>query len=93
VPGYTINPDGGIIPDELIVSALKYYRSQKEFSNGGGYQKLTWYLRRDFNYIVNSKKISALPGKQFAFTLKNLRVMSEANYNKLNGKITSKNSP
>jgi len=25
--------------------------------------------------------------------LKNLRVMSEANYNKLNGKITSKNSP
>jgi len=28
-----------------------------------------------------------------ALTLKNLRVMSEANYNKLNGKITSKNSP
>ncbi len=52
--------DGSIIPDELIVSALEHYRNKKEFSNGGGYQKLTWYLRRDFNYIVNSKKVYRL---------------------------------
>ncbi len=60
MPGYTINPDGSIIVDELIVSALEQYRNKKEFSNGGGYQKLTWYLRRDFNYIVNSKKVYRL---------------------------------
>ena len=60
VPGYTINPDGSIILDELIVSALEQYRQKKEFSNGGGYQKLTWYLRRDYSYRINSKKIYRL---------------------------------
>ena len=60
IPGYTINPDGSIIFDEFIVSALEHYRIQKEFSNGGGYQKLTWYLRRDYNYKINSKKIYRL---------------------------------
>jgi len=39
---------------------LEKYRSQKEFANGGGYQKLTWYLRRDYNYTVNPKKIYRL---------------------------------
>ena len=32
----------------------------KEFANGGGYQKLTHYLKRDFKYTVNSKKIYRL---------------------------------
>ncbi len=60
VPGYTVNPDGTIIVDSLIVSALLNYRSRKEFANGGGYQKLTEYLKRDYNYIVNPKKIYRL---------------------------------
>ncbi len=60
VPGYTINPDGSIILEEFIVSALEQYRGKKDFANGGGYQKLTWYIRRDYNYWVNSKKIYRL---------------------------------
>ncbi len=59
-PGYTVNPDGLIIVDNLIVSALLDYRSRKEFANGGGYQKLTEYLRRDYHYHVNPKKIYRL---------------------------------
>ncbi len=39
---------------------MEKYRSLKEFANGGGYQKLTHYLRRDYNYFVNSKKIYRL---------------------------------
>jgi putative transposase len=60
VPGYTVNPDGSVILDDLIVSALQNYRSEKEFSNGGGYQKLSEYLRRDYQYYVNPKKIYRL---------------------------------
>lgn len=60
IPGYTVNPDGAIIPDELIVSALVNYRTRKEFANGGGYQKFSHYLRRDYNYTVNPKKIYRL---------------------------------
>lgn len=60
IPGYTINPDGTIILDGVIVSALEHYRSQKEFANGGGYQKLACYLRRDYNYTVNPKKVYRL---------------------------------
>jgi putative transposase len=44
----------------VIVSALENYRSKKEFANGGGYQKLTDYLKRDFKYTVNPKKIYRL---------------------------------
>jgi putative transposase len=60
VPGYTVNPDGSIIVDNLIVTALLDYRSRKEFANGGGYHKLSEYLRRDYNYVVNPKKIYRL---------------------------------
>jgi putative transposase len=60
VPGYTINPDGTIIPDIVIVNALKDYRNQIDFSNAGGYQKLNHYLRKDFNFFVNPKKIYRL---------------------------------
>lgn len=60
IPGYTVNPDGSIIPDGLIVSALENYRSRKEFANGGGYQKLSQYLRRDYKYTVNPKKVYRL---------------------------------
>ena len=57
VPGYTINPDGSYILDELIISALTSYRDRQEFANAGGYHKLSHYLRRDYGYIVNPKKI------------------------------------
>jgi len=30
VPGYTINPDGSIVLDELIVSVLEQYRNKKK---------------------------------------------------------------
>lgn len=60
IPGYTVNFDGTIIPDRSIVAALKQYRSRDEFVNGGGYQKLRYYLRRDFGYYVNHKKLYRL---------------------------------
>jgi putative transposase len=60
ITGYTINTDGTIILDGVIVSALENYRNQKEFSNGGGYQKLTRHLKRDYNYTVNHKKVYRL---------------------------------
>ncbi len=60
IPGYTVNPDGKIIQDKLILSALAQYRDQKEFSNGGGYQKLTHYLKRDYGYYINQKKVYRL---------------------------------
>lgn len=43
--------------DASIVLALKGYRSQLEFCNGGGYHVLSRYLRRDFGIIVNPKKV------------------------------------
>lgn len=55
-----MNPDGSIIPDELIIAALESYRKRKEFANGGGYQKLSHYLRRDHDYTVNPKKVYRL---------------------------------
>ncbi|MCP3923182.1 MAG: transposase [Desulfobacterales bacterium] len=42
------------------MEAIGKYRNLKEFANGGGYQKLTHYLRRDYNYFVNSKKVYRL---------------------------------
>ena len=60
IPGYTINPDGSYIFDKLIVSALTSYRDRKEFANAGGYHKLSHYLRRDADYIVNPKKVYRL---------------------------------
>ncbi len=47
-----------------IISALVNYRSRKEFANGGGYQKLTHYLRRDYGYTVNPKKVYRLCREQ-----------------------------
>ena len=46
LPGYSINPDGTIVLDELIVDAIRRYRNSAHFSNGGGYRKLKYYLRK-----------------------------------------------
>ncbi len=60
VPGYTINPNETIVRDQAVVQALKNYRDQIEFSNAGGYQKLKHYLRRDYGYSINLKKLYRL---------------------------------
>ena len=60
VPGYTVNSDGKIIPDQEIAGALVNYRNRPEFAYGGGYTKLTHYLRRDYSYQVNRKKVYRL---------------------------------
>ena len=60
IPGYTVNPDGEIIPDGMIINALRSFRENKNFANGGGYHKLSEYIKRDFGYHVNDKKIYRL---------------------------------
>ena len=56
-PGYTVNRDGVCVLDRTILKALENYREQPFFQNGGGYIKLTHYLRRDHGYYINRKKI------------------------------------
>ena len=60
IPGYTINPDGTYVTDATIISVLKEYRDKPEFKNAGGYQKLKHYLRRDYNFHINGKKLYRL---------------------------------
>jgi putative transposase len=59
-PGHTVNPDGTIVMDSTIISVLKDYRDQIEFKNSGGYQKLKHYLRRDYGFHINGKKLYRL---------------------------------
>jgi putative transposase len=58
--GNTINRDGSIINDQTIIQLLEKFRNQIEFSNGGGYIKLTHYLKREHGLYVNKKKIYRL---------------------------------
>lgn len=60
VPGSTRNPDGTIVPDAMIVKAIKDYRERPEFQNAAGVDKLAHYLRRDHGFYVNRKKIYRL---------------------------------
>ena len=60
VPGYTVNPDGSYITDTTIIATLRSYRDRLEFKNAGGYQKLKHYLRRDYCFHVNGKKLYRL---------------------------------
>ena len=55
-----MNHIGEKIQDEIIVRALKCYRSKIEFVNAGGYYKLSRYLYRDYGYTVNHKKVYRL---------------------------------
>ena len=59
-PGYSLNLSGDEVCDEIITCALRTYRSKMEFVNAGGYHKLSRYLRRDYGYIVNHKKVYRL---------------------------------
>ncbi len=56
-PGYTINRDNSFIFDKDLLKILENYRSEIEFHNGGGYIKLTHYLKREHGLYVNKKKI------------------------------------
>lgn len=60
VPGYSFAIDREPIGDNQIVAMLEEYRMRREFINGGGYQKLSVYLLRDYGYIVNPKKVYRL---------------------------------
>lgn len=51
---------GNIIPDAEVIEALRFFRSKPFFQNGGGYKKLTHYLKRDYGYHINKKKIYRL---------------------------------
>lgn len=59
-PGAAACTSGVLVPDAEVVDAIATYRSQAEFANGGGCKKLHFYLRRDFGYIVNRKKLYRL---------------------------------
>ncbi len=47
---------GGSISDAVVVEKLKELRSRPHFQNGGGYQKMVHYLRRELNCIIGPKK-------------------------------------
>ena len=60
IPGYTINRDGTIIIDFIIVHLLKSYRQSLNYLNAGGFKVLMHLLRRDYNFYINHKKIYRL---------------------------------
>lgn len=60
VPGFTVNRDGEIIYDEVIIKYLKEYRSSLEFNNAGGARKLSHYLAIEQKIYINHKKIYRL---------------------------------
>lgn len=51
--------DGNLVSDDEVRSRLKGYRDEPFFGNGGGYHKLTHYLRRE-GYVINKKKVYRL---------------------------------
>lgn len=52
--------NGTTIDDSEVVRAIKNIRNEPFFTNGGGYKKITEYLRRDYGYHVNKKKVYRL---------------------------------
>ncbi len=60
VPGYTVNRDGTLIPDVVIVQLCRQYRRTRFFENHAGSKKLTKYLRRDYGFYINHKKIARI---------------------------------
>lgn len=68
----------------MIIATSKKYRERPELSNGGGYQKLKYYLRRDFGFRVNHKKLYRLCKQNKLLLLRNKKKV------KTNPKITEK---
>ncbi len=59
-PGFSYDINGNIVIDSSIKKALHDYRNKIEFTNGGGVKKLTYYLKDDYGFIVNHKKLYRL---------------------------------
>lgn len=91
VPGYTVNPDGTLVMDATIVSVLKEYREQIEFTNAGGYHKLTHYLRRDYGFFVNHKKLYRLCDEHGLLLPRNKKKLKKARKLCLNRRIGAPN--
>lgn len=51
---------GEVVSDATVVEVLRNLRGKPFFENGGGYQKLTHYLRKDYGFKINKKKIYRL---------------------------------
>lgn len=60
VTSFSVNPNGTVILNSSIVFALKELRGRPFFRNGGGYHKLTYYLKKDYGFHVNHKKVYRL---------------------------------
>lgn len=90
-PGYTINRDGKIIKDQVIIEILKDYRTAIEFANGGGSRKLTHYLAIEKKIYINHKKIYRLCNENnlllFKHGIKNNKVFvkTKCSYQDING--------
>lgn len=59
-PGFTINRDGELLPDDLILQRLKNYRSDIHFMNTCGAKMLSHYLASEHSMYVNHKKVYRL---------------------------------
>ena len=59
-PGFSFNTFGEQVPDDVIVSHLKDYRSDVFMSVEGGAKVLSEYFKRDHQIIVNHKKLARI---------------------------------
>lgn len=57
---HTQSTTGETIPDTTVIEALRNIRAKPFFQNGGGYRKLTHYLRRNHRLKINKKKVYRL---------------------------------
>ena len=59
-PGFSLNLEGQKVSDKEIVQILREFRADPFFQQEGGSKALSRYLKRDFNLIVNHKKVYRL---------------------------------
>lgn len=60
VTQFSKKKNGTLLSNSDIISILKSYRREPFFINGGGYKKLTYYLKREHDLVINKKKIYRL---------------------------------
>jgi putative transposase len=59
-PGHSFNLTGEKVSDETITTCLKHYREDKFLKYEGDSKLLSKYLRRDYGFVVNHKKVARL---------------------------------
>lgn len=59
-PGFTMNRDGKVLPDDTILQHLKNYRADIHFMNTCGAKMLSHYLATEHSMYVNHKKVYRL---------------------------------